>query len=194
MVDEQEPESPLEPCQFVTMGEIGNAIFATVPRSHEHSSSEVPADPVWSPEAMIAFMYTRCQRRFGQAANESKRRLYAERLQLLRDVMAACRSNDPCTKLTAVQAIRAMEDLSEDEDSPHSEQNMSTLGFATPWMKSSKLWQLDSSWYQLLPARISQQEVRAVSMLIVWPMLYFEALKTEMKQWMKIWKKNLQIR
>ena len=129
MVDEQEPESPLEPCQFVTMGEIGNAIFATVPRSHEHSSSEVPADPVWSPEAMIAFMYTRCQRRFGQAANESKRRLYAERLQLLRDVMAACRSNDPCTKLTAVQAIRAMEELSEDEDSPHSEQNMSYIGF-----------------------------------------------------------------
>ena len=43
--------------------------------------------------------------------------------------MTACRSGDPSMRLAAVQAARTMADLSEDEDSPHSEQNMSYIGF-----------------------------------------------------------------
>ena len=43
--------------------------------------------------------------------------------------MTACRSGDPSTRLAAVQATRTMADLCEDEDSPHSEQNMSYIGF-----------------------------------------------------------------
>ena len=38
MVDEPEPESPLEPGQFMTMGEIGDAILARAPRSQQFSS------------------------------------------------------------------------------------------------------------------------------------------------------------
>ena len=111
-LDEPEPESPLESKQFLIMGEIGDAILATTPWSEQFSSTTFgpmppahdendvpPVDPVWSPEAMLAFMYNRCQRRFGQAANESRRQLCAERLQLLRDVMTAFRSGDPATRL-----------------------------------------------------------------------------------------------
>ena len=84
-----------------------------------HDESDVPpVDSVWSPEAMLVFMYNRCQRRFGQSADDSRRRLYAKRLQLLRDVMTAYRGGDPAMRLAAIQTTRTMVDLFEDEDSP----------------------------------------------------------------------------
>eukprot|EP00435_Cladocopium_sp_Y103_P069451 s242_g33.t1 len=86
----------------------------------------VPMD-VWSPEAILTWMYERCLRRRDAAETDAKRALYEERLAVLREVMQACRSGDPNTRWAASQMTRTMSDFSEDENSPAAEQSVIQL-------------------------------------------------------------------
>ena len=68
-----------------------------------HDESDIP-DPgtFWSPEAMLTFMYSRCQRRFHAATTEEKLQPYVERMELFTNVMDACRSGDSALRIEAV--------------------------------------------------------------------------------------------
>ena len=120
----------------IRMSHIGAAIIAAnseFPSSNVASSSTSIRDPIempvlrdegdlpepytaWSPEAMLTFMYSRCLRRKSTAT--SLERQYEERLQLLCNVMNACKSGDQSTRLSAAVMARNMTDLSSDEESP----------------------------------------------------------------------------
>ena len=81
--------------------------------------------PAWAwcilePRSDAGFIDSRCQRRFAAAETETKRHLYRERMQVVRDVMAACRSGDASTKMAAAEMTRSMSDLSNHENSPNS--------------------------------------------------------------------------
>eukprot|EP00435_Cladocopium_sp_Y103_P075368 s332_g56.t2 len=71
-----------------------------------------------SPEAMIVFMYDRCQRRHDDATTIERRNLYSERLALLRDLMRSVKGADDSTRFRANQMLLTISDISEDEDSP----------------------------------------------------------------------------
>ena len=73
----------------------------------------------WSPEAMLTFIYSRCLRRRSTAATLERQQLYEERLQLLCNVMNACKSRGQSTRLSAAVMARNMTDLSSDEESPN---------------------------------------------------------------------------
>ena len=129
----------------IRMSHIGAAIIAAnseFPASNVASSStSIPsglagADPVempvlrdendlpephaaWSPEAMLTFIYSRCLRRRSTAVTLERQQLYEERLQLLCNVMNACKSGDQSTRLSAAVMTRNMTDLSSDEESPN---------------------------------------------------------------------------
>ena len=102
----------------IRMSHVGAAIIVATsefPASNVASSStSIPsglagADPVempvlrdendlpelhaaWSPEAMLTFIYSRCLRRRSTAVTLERQQLYEERLQLLCNVMNACKS------------------------------------------------------------------------------------------------------
>ena len=129
----------------IRMSHIGAAIIAAnseFPASNVASSStSIPsglagADPIempvlrnendlpephaaWSPEAMLTFIYSRCLRRRSTAVTLERQQLYEERLQLLCNVMNACKSGDQSTRLSAAVMARNMTDLSSDEESPN---------------------------------------------------------------------------
>ena len=105
---------------------IGGADLSGMPLLHDESDLPGPG-AVWSPEAMLTFVYSRCQIRFAAAETETKRHLYQERMQVLRDVMAACRSGDASTRMAPAEMTRSMSDLSDDEDSLSS--HLSWAGF-----------------------------------------------------------------
>jgi hypothetical protein len=98
---------------------IGGTDLSGMPLVHDESDLPEPG-AFWSPEAMLAFIDSRCQRRFAAAETETKRHLYQERMQVVRDVMAACRSGDASTKMAAAEMTRSMSDLSNHENSPNS--------------------------------------------------------------------------
>ena len=149
----EEPATSHIEDEMITMSQIGAAIFAAnaefSPSSAAASSSSVPTglagtDPIempalsdesdfpelhaaWSLEAMLAFMYSRCLRRRAAATTTGRRQLYEERLQLLCNVMDACRSGDQSVRLAAAERTRTMSDLSDDENSPNS--HLSWAGF-----------------------------------------------------------------
>ena len=124
----------------IRMSHIGAAIIAAnseFPASNVASSStSIPsglagADPIempvndlpephaaWSPEAMLTFIYSMCLRRRSTAVTLELQQLYEERLQLLCNVMNACKSGDQSTGLSAAVMARNMTDLSSDEESP----------------------------------------------------------------------------
>jgi hypothetical protein len=76
-------------------------------------------DAAWSPEAMLTFIYTRSLRRRSTATTLERQQLYEERLQLLCNVMNACKSGDQSVRLSAAVMARNMTDLSSDEESPN---------------------------------------------------------------------------
>ena len=150
MVDEP-TESASEPGDFIGMSQIGEAISAAyteqppdvsapssstsalpstgihdAPAVHDESSLPEAGAP-WRPEAMLTFMYSRCQRRLLAASSESRRAFEQERMQVLRDVMSACRTGDQATRIAAAHMAHNMSDLSPDADSPNAD--MSWIGF-----------------------------------------------------------------
>ena len=152
IVDEH-GESTSEPGDFSNMAQIGRLTAAAQAEQSQNahatssSTSALPANsthgaPVvdehadppestsgWSPEAMLTYMYSRCQRRLQVAETETRRAMYRERMQILRDVMASCRSNDESVRVAATHMANNMSDLSPDADSPTN--HMSWIGFAT---------------------------------------------------------------
>jgi len=78
-------------------------------------------DAAWNPEAMLTFTYTRPRR--STATTLEKQQLYEERLQLLCNVMNACKSGNQSVRLSAVVMARNMTDLSSDEESPKYDQS-----------------------------------------------------------------------
>ena len=129
----------------IRMSHVGAAIIVATsefPASNVASSStSIPsglagADPVempvlrdendlpephaaWSPEAMLTFICSRCLRRRSTAGTLERQQLYEERLQLLCNVMNACKSGDQSTRLSAAVMARNMTDLSSDAESPN---------------------------------------------------------------------------
>ena len=73
---------------------------------------------VWSPEAMLTWVYDRCLRTFSNGEKEERRTLYQQRLAVLREVMQTCRSSDPDARFAASSMMPSMQDLSQDENSP----------------------------------------------------------------------------
>ena len=141
--------------ETIRMSHISAAILAAnneFPSSNAASSStSIPtgsagADPIempalrdendlpephaaWSPEAMLTFIYSRCLRRRSVATTLERQQLYEERLQLLCNVMDACRSGDQSVRFSAAVMARNTTDLSSDEDSPNHE--LSWAGLCT---------------------------------------------------------------
>ena len=150
MVDEH-GESTREPGDFSNMAQIGQLTAAAQAEQFQNalatssSTSALPASSThgapavdehadspestsrWSPEAMLTYMYSRCQRRLQVAETETRRAMYRERMQILRDVMASCRSNDESVRVAATHMANNMSDLSPDADSPTN--HMSWIGF-----------------------------------------------------------------
>lgn len=63
-------------------------------------------DAAWSPGAMLAFIYTRCLRRRSTATTLERQQLYEERLQMLCNVMNACKSGNQSVRLSAAVMAR----------------------------------------------------------------------------------------
>ena len=74
-------------------------------------------------------MYGCCQRRLQAATSETRQELYRERLQLLRDVMEACRSGNSSVGAAAAETAHNMSDLSPDPESPNAD--LSWMSFWT---------------------------------------------------------------
>ena len=127
----------------IRMSHIGAAIIAANSefRSNNAASSSTSIrDPIempvlrdendlpephaaWSPEAMLTFIYSRCLRRRSTAVTLERQQLYEERLQLLCNVMNACKTGDQSTRLSAAVMARNMTNLSSDEESPNDGQS-----------------------------------------------------------------------
>ena len=63
---------------------------------------------------MITWMYERCVRKHTEATTESRKHLYAERVDVL---MQGCRSTSAAVRSAAIDMTRSMSDISDDENS-----------------------------------------------------------------------------
>ena len=105
---------------------IGGTDLSGMPLVHDESDLPEPGG-FWGPRSDAGFYCQPLSRRFTAAETEAKRHVYQERMQGVRDVMAACRSGDASTKMAAAKMTRSMSDLSNHENSPNS--HLSWAGF-----------------------------------------------------------------
>ena len=99
------------------MGDPPTTDASGMPRFSKGRDLPLPGE-AWSPEAMLTWMHERCMRRHSNAQTDERRRLYAERMAVLRGVMGQCRAGDEESRLAASAMTREMRDISEDENSP----------------------------------------------------------------------------
>ena len=97
-------------------------------RGFDTEDQPIP-NQVFSPEAMLTWMYTRSLRR-QSALEEGTLRwaLYAERINVIEQVIRACRNGDEATCQAAAEMTRNMADISEDENSPTQELSVISTG------------------------------------------------------------------
>eukprot|EP00435_Cladocopium_sp_Y103_P045613 s2564_g13.t1 len=95
----------------------GGVNLQNIPRDDTEEDVPMP-DEEWSPEALVVFMFERCQRRHDAAQTSERRVLYMQGLAVLRAIMRDLRQATGDDRLRVSQMILDMPDISKDETSP----------------------------------------------------------------------------